>query len=151
MTVFCTCDHPYLISLLFPAIPTSCYIFNVFYYLLMSFISSRRMPELRFAITQPHMQGSIHGPLTRVLATMAVLAEESLTQAPFKHRFNPFLDGKQSQLSLSEDQGTHRSRHSNSKYFTYSFRYIHIYVRDLLRAVKDGSRLYLYGVCTPAL
>jgi len=35
------------------------------------------MPELRFAITQY----SIYGSLTYVLATLAVLAEESLTQA----------------------------------------------------------------------
>ena len=51
---------------------------------------------------------------------------------------NPSLDWWQSQLSLSEDWGNHRSRHSNSKYFTYSFihsdtfiNFIHIYVRDL--------------------
>ena len=34
-------------------IPTSCYIFNVFYYLFMYiFFSSRRMLELKFAVTE---------------------------------------------------------------------------------------------------
>jgi len=39
------------------------------------------MSELRFAITQPEQKSvltsSIYGPLTQVLATLAVLAEES--------------------------------------------------------------------------
>jgi len=63
----------------------------------MSYFSSRRMPELRFAITQLQQKsvltGSIYGPLTWVLATLAVLAEESLTQASIKHQDNPSPDG----------------------------------------------------------
>jgi len=55
------------------------------------------MPELRFAITQLQQKsvltGSIYGPLTWVLATLAVLAEESLTQASIKHQDNPSPDG----------------------------------------------------------
>jgi len=46
------------------------------------------MPELKSVLT-----GSIYGPLTQVLATLAVLAEGSLTQAPFKHQVNPSLNG----------------------------------------------------------
>ena len=56
-----------------------------FYYLFMSFFSSRHMPELRFAITQQQksvLTGSIYdGPLTQVLATLAALAEGSLTHS----------------------------------------------------------------------
>ena len=75
------------------------------------------MPELKFAITQQQksvLTGSIHGPLTQVLATPAVLAEESPTQASFQHQVNPSC-GLQSHLSLSEaTRRTHRSRHSKS-------------------------------------
>jgi len=39
------------------------------------------MPELRFATAQPKKSVcSIHGQLTQVLATLAILAEESLIQ-----------------------------------------------------------------------
>jgi len=50
----------------------------------MSFFGNRRMPELRFAITQ--QQKSVTGSrwLTQALATLAVLDEESLTQASFQ-------------------------------------------------------------------
>ena len=64
-----------------------------------------------------HRQPLIYGQLTRALAILAVIAEESLTQASFQTLSQPSsLDGWQSQLSLSKDQdrGTHRSRHSKS-------------------------------------
>jgi len=51
------------------------------------------MPELRFAITQqqkPVLTGSMYGPLTQVLATLAVLPEESLTQASIQTPSQPF-------------------------------------------------------------
>jgi len=50
------------------------------------------MPELRFAITQQQksITGSqIYGQLTRALAILAVLAEESLTQASFQTLSQP--------------------------------------------------------------
>jgi len=50
------------------------------------------MPELRFAITQP--QKSVltrqHIQFTQVLATLAVSAEESLTQASVQTLSQPF-------------------------------------------------------------
>ena len=61
------------------------YIWLLFFlfFLFVSLFSSRCMPELRFAITQKSvLTGSIYdGSLTQVLATLAVLVEESLTQA----------------------------------------------------------------------
>ena len=59
-------------------------------------------------------QGSIYGPLTQVLATLAVLAEESLTQASVQTLSQTLLWMDDKALSLSEDRGTHRSRHSKS-------------------------------------
>jgi len=46
----------------------------------MPFFSSWCTPELRFAITQ-QQKSALMGPLPQVLATLVVLAEESLTQA----------------------------------------------------------------------
>ena len=69
------------------------------------------MPELRFAITQQQksVTGShwyIIGQLTRALAILAVITEESLTQASFQTLSQPSsLDGWQSQLSLPKDPG----------------------------------------------
>jgi len=74
----------------------------------------------------------VHGPLTQVLATLAVLAEESLTQASVQTLSQTLLwmDDKASSPCL-KTWGTHRSRHSKSmQYFTYSFihsfKYIHV-------------------------
>ena len=61
------------------------------------------MPELRFAITQQQksvLTGCIYGPLTQVLATLAVLAEESLAQASFQTLSQPF-SGWMTKLALS--------------------------------------------------
>ena len=66
------------------------------------------MPELRFAITQKSvLTGSIYdGSLTQVLATLAVLVEESLTQASVQTPGQPFPGWMtKSQLSLLEDRG----------------------------------------------
>jgi len=51
------------------------------------------MPKQRFAITQQQKSARIYGPLTQVLATLAVLAEGLTTQSLIKHRVNHFLDG----------------------------------------------------------
>ena len=54
------------------------------------------MPELWFVTTQQQksvLTGSIYGQLTQLLATLAVLAEESPTQASIEHGVNTFLDG----------------------------------------------------------
>ena len=66
------------------------------------------MPELRFAITQ--QQKSVltvsimyDGPLTQELATLAVLAEESLS---VQHQVNLTV------VWMNDTGGTHRSRHS---------------------------------------
>ena len=69
-------------------------------------------------------RGSIYGPLTQVLATLAVLAEELLTQASVQTLSQTLLwmDDKASSPC------THRSRHSKSIDNTsliLSFRYIH--------------------------
>jgi len=58
-------------------------------------------------------QGSIYGPLTHVLATLAVLAEESLTQASVQTPSQTLLwmNDKVSSPCL-KTWGTHRSRHS---------------------------------------
>ena len=116
----------------------------------MSFFSSRRMPELRFAITQLEQKsvltGSIYGPLTWVLATLAVLAEESLTQAPVQTPSQPFSfpDGWQSQLPLSEDQGyPYRSRHSKSMDNT-SFINIHSFIHSDIFILMIGTYLSLF-------
>ena len=73
-----------------------------------------------------------YGQLTQVLATLAVLAEESLAHA---YWVNPSLDGWQSQLSLSKDQGYAEMDPGIQKAWiilhTQSFRYIHINDRDL--------------------
>jgi len=60
-------------------------------------------------------QGSIYGPLTQVLATLAVLAEESLIQASVQTLSQTLLwmDDKASSPCL-KTWGTHRSRHSKS-------------------------------------
>ena len=59
--------------------------------------------------------GSIYGPLTQVLAALAVLPKDSLTQAIHSSTKSTLLwMDKKSQLSLSEDRGTHRSRPSKS-------------------------------------
>jgi len=58
-------------------------------------------------------QGSIYGPLTQVLATLAVLAEESPTQASVQTLSQTLLmmDDKASSPCL-KTWGTHTSRHS---------------------------------------
>ena len=78
----------------------------------------------------PSSQGSIHGPLPQVLATLAVLAEESLTQTSVQTLNQTLLwtDDKASSPCL-KTWGTHRSRHSksidNTYSFIHSFRYIY--------------------------
>ena len=67
----------YLVSFCWSAIPTSCYIFNVFLFLFMSlFFSNRCMLELKFAIY--YRAASLPSQ-----TSYALLAEES--QAFFKH------------------------------------------------------------------
>ena len=114
------------------------------------------MPELKFAITQQQksvLTGSIHGPLTQVLATLAVLAEESPTQASFQHQVNPSC-GLQNQLSLSEATGrTHRSRHSKSMdnaSLIHSDIFIFIYDGDLPQSFQV-PRLIENTMHTPVL
>ena len=53
MTVLC--DHPYLVSLLFAVLLSLHLVTFLMFFLLLVYViffSSRRMPELRFAITQ---------------------------------------------------------------------------------------------------
>ena len=69
--------------------------------------SGRCMPELRFAITQQQKSILIYGPLTQVLATLAVsicLNTESTLL---------WMDDKASSPSL-KTRIPHRSRHSKS-------------------------------------
>jgi len=101
------------------AIPTSCYIFNVFLLLVyVIFLAagtclSWGLPSHSCRSLSP--QGSIYGPLTQVLATLAVLAEESLIQASVQTLSQTLLwmDDKASSPCL-KTWGTHRSRHSKS-------------------------------------
>ena len=101
------------------AIPTSCYVFNVFYYLFMSFFLAAgaclSWGLLSHSCRSLSSQGSIYGPLTQVLATLAVLAEESLTQASIQTLSQTLLwmDDKASSPCL-KTWGTHWSRHSKS-------------------------------------
>jgi len=62
------------------------------------------------------LQDSIYGPLTQVLATLAVLAEASLTQASVQTPSQTLLwmDDKTSSPWLKTAWGIHRSRHSKS-------------------------------------
>ena len=89
------CDHPYLVSLLFVVL-LSLHLVTFLTFLLIVYallFSSRHKPELRCAITQLQKSvptSSIYGPLTRVLATLAVLAEEPLTQASIQTLSQPF-------------------------------------------------------------
>ena len=73
---------------------TSCYILLMFFITgLCHCFSSRCMPELRFVITQQQtsvLTGSIYGPLTQVLATLAVLAKGLPTQASVQTPSQPF-------------------------------------------------------------
>jgi len=91
------------------AIPTSCYFFNAFHYLFVIFLAAGACLSCRSLSSQ----GSKYGPLTQVLATLAVLAEESLTQASVQTRSQTLLwmDDKASSPGL-KTWGTHRSRHS---------------------------------------
>jgi len=65
-------------------------------------------------------QGSIYGPLTQVLATLAVLAEEPLTKASVQTLSQTLLrmDDKASSPCL-RTWGTHRSRPSKTMDNTY--------------------------------
>ena len=80
-----------------------------------------------------HRQPLIYGQLTQALLHWQYWLKNHWPKRPFKHWINPSLDGWQSQLSLSKDQG-HPYIHAfkkHGKYFTQSFRYIHINNRDL--------------------
>jgi len=83
LTCFCT--------LCCSAIPTSCYISNVFYYLFMLAASAHAWAEVFHHTAEVcHRQPLIYGQLTQALATLAVLADESLTQAPVQTLSQPF-------------------------------------------------------------
>ena len=74
-----------------------------------------------------------YGQLTQALLHWQYWLKNHWPKRPFKHWMYPSLDGWQSQLSLSKDQG-HPYIHAfkkHGKYFTQSFRYIHINNRDL--------------------
>ena len=51
------------------------------------------------------LTGCIYGPLIQVLATLAVLAEGSLTQASIQTPSQPFSGWTKKPASLSEDWG----------------------------------------------
>ena len=61
-----------------------------------------------------HRQPLIYGKLTQALLHWQYWLKKHWPKRPFKHWVNPSLDGWQRQLSLSNDRGTHRSRHSKS-------------------------------------
>jgi len=95
------------------AIPTSCYIFNGFLLLVCVIFGAAGawcLPS--HSCRSLSLQGSIYGPLTQVLATLSVLAEESLTQASVQTPSQTLLwmDDKASSPCL-KTWGTHRSRH----------------------------------------
>ena len=99
---------PCFVTFCHSVIPTSCYIFNV-YIVYLIFLAAGACISWGLPSHSSKSLSSqavyMDGPLSHVLATLAVLAEESLIPAPFKHQVNPSLDGWQSQLPLSEDWG----------------------------------------------
>ena len=108
------------------------------------------MPELRFAIAQQQksaLTDSIYGPLTQVLATLAVLAEGLLTQASIQTPFSGWMTKPAHpvwRLGVTIDPGINkaackswpwraspRSLHSFIHSLIHWFRCVHIYDRDL--------------------
>ena len=102
------------------AIPTSCYILNVFYYLFMSIFSSLSTC-LSWSVPS-HSSRSLSQAATDIwtidsgISYTGVLAEESLTQASFQTLSQPFSGWMTKPALPVKDLGstTHRSRHSKS-------------------------------------
>ena len=145
---------PCFFTLCCSALPTSCHIFNIYYYLFTSRFSSRLMHKLKFSITE--QQNSV---LTGCrLLTLAVLAEESLT-----HCLSQSFSGS----PCLKTRCTHRSMQwqafqdntSIIHLFIHSYNYIHIYDRDLPQSIQDwlttqcipGSSITCAGIPTPFL
>jgi len=118
------------------AIPTSCYIFNAFYYLFVIFLAagaclSWGLPS--HSRRSLSTQGSIYIQLNQVLATLAVSAEESLTQASVQ-TLSQFFPGWMTKPALPVRRlGVPIDQAFKKVWiiFIHSFRYIHIYDRDL--------------------
>jgi len=103
------------------AIPTSCYILNVF--LLLVYIIFSASGTCLSSGLPSHSSRSLSQAAADIWTidsgisyTWQYWLKNHWPKHPFKHWVNPSLDGWQSQLSLYKDQGrgTHRSRHSKS-------------------------------------
>ena len=103
---------PLFLTFCCSAIPISCHILIFFITCLCQFFSRRHMPELRFVTTQ-QQKSVLTGSIYQVLATLAVLAEELLTQT-------------------SVQTPSHRSKHSKSMDILHSFIHSGIFIFMIL-------------------
>ena len=110
------------------AIPTSCYILNVFILLIFLAASAHAWAEVchHIAAEVSHRQPVIYGQLTQALLHWQYWLKNHWPKRPFKHWVNPSLDGWQTCLMTG-----HPYIQAFKNYFTQSFRYIHINDRDL--------------------
>ena len=127
------CDHPTLFLYFLPfCYPYILLHFKCFFLLLVYVIfwqQARAWAEVAITAAEVcHRQPLIYGQLTQALATLAVLAEESLTQASFQtlslmgsctESTLLWMDNKARSPSLKTG-GTHRSRHSKSTSLNHS-------------------------------
>ena len=101
------------------AIPTSCYIFNVFHYLFMSFFQHQGHAWAEVchhtAAEVCHRQLLIYGQLTQALATLGSIGWRITDPSILSNTESTLLwmDDKASSPCI-KTRGTHRSRHSKS-------------------------------------
>jgi len=101
------------------AIPTSCYILNVFYYLFMSFFQHQAHAWAEVchhtAAEVCHRQLLIYGQLTQALATLGSIGWRITDPSILSNTESTLLwmDDKASSPCI-KTRGTHRSRHSKS-------------------------------------